>query len=184
MDMSAKGSIIVPWVKAIKADKSGVYDKYLSNKDREIISERLLPNVWYPFETYRSCVNAVFEVIAKKDLETITEWTRIFSQQVMTGLYGGVLEGVTPLNYIKRCGRIFRNFFIFGKIEGAIEGENQALVKVFFESDIQFIPFNYIIKGWIEGNLALCGAKNVKGEIITKSWEGSPYTSMRFTWTS
>jgi hypothetical protein len=182
MDMSVKGSVLVPWVKGIKANKTGVYDKYLSNKDREIISEKILPNVWCPFETYRHCVNALFEVVANKDPEVIADWTRIFSQQVMTGLYGGTLEGLTPLQYIKRCATIIRTYFSFGKIEGVVEAEKQALFTV-SEFDMQFIPLQYIIKGWIEGNLSLCGAKDVRSEIITKSWEGAPNTSMRFTWT-
>jgi hypothetical protein len=35
----------------------------------------------------------------------------------------------------------------------------------------------------MERGLELCGAKDVKSEFATKSWEGEPATSIRFTWT-
>ena len=182
MDMNVKGSVFIPWVRAIKANKTGVYDKYLTDKDREIINERILPNIWYPYETYKNLINATFEVVANKDLEVVAEWTRLFSQQAMTGLYAGSLEGLTPLQYIKRSGIIIRTYFSFGKVEGVAEAENQALLTL-SEFDMQFLPIQYIVKGWLEGNLSLCGAKNIKSDIVTKSWEGAPHTAIRYTWT-
>jgi hypothetical protein len=182
MAMKVKGSVFIPWVKVIKANKTGAYDNYLTNKDREIIDERILPNIWYPFETYKNCLNAVFEVLAKKDLEVATGWGRTFSKQVMSGLYEGTLEGLTPLDYLKRIGTLHKNFFNFGKIEIVFEAEKQVVYKL-LEYDRQFVPLQYILRGWVEGSLSLCGAKNIKTEILTKTWEGAPFTSMRFTWT-
>jgi hypothetical protein len=182
MAMKVKGSLFIFWVKAIKANKTGVYDKYLSNKDREIISERILPNIWYPFETYQNCVTAVFEVVANKNLEVVTEWGRMSSRELMTGLYGGTLDGLTPVDYLKKIGILHRTFFNFSKIESVIESKNQALFKL-IEFEPLFSLQQYMVKGWIEGILSLCGAKDVRSEIITKSWEGAPFTSIRFTWT-
>ena len=182
MDMKVKGSLFIPWVKVIKANKSGVYDKYLTNKDREILNERILPNIWYTFKTYKNCLNAVFEVLAKKDLKVATEWGRAFSKEVLSGLYGGTLEGLTLISYLKNFATFYGSFFNFGKTEIVFEGKKQVVCKL-LEFERQLVPLQYIFMGWMEGGLSLFGAKNIITEVLTKNWEGAPHTSMRFTWT-
>lgn len=56
---NVKGSILLDWVKAVRADKKGSYDKLLSDADKEIVARTILPSSWYPFETYMACFKAV-----------------------------------------------------------------------------------------------------------------------------
>lgn len=180
--MNVKGTVFIDLVKIIKKDKSGVYDKYLTNKDREIISPKMWPNGWYPYETYKHCLGAIFEVVAKKDLKVAKEWGRTTCQAVMTSTYKGLLKGCDPLSFIKQFETINRNLYDFGKTEIVTEGENRALYKL-SSFDAKFVLLYYIIQGWTERGLELSGAKKIKCEFVTKSWEGDPFTSMRFTWT-
>ncbi len=180
--MNVKGSIFVDLVKIIKSDKSGVYDTYLTNRDRDIIDHKIFPSSWYPFETYKRCLNAIFEVIAKKDPEAAKEWGRVTCKKVMTGVYTTVMKGCDPLTYLQKCETINKQFYDFGKTEITIEGKNQAIYKLSgFGAD--FIVFYYVSEGWVESGIELCGGKNIKSELVTKSWEGQPFTSIRFTWT-
>jgi hypothetical protein len=182
MGMNVKGSILIQIVKTIKTDKSGIYDTYLTNKDREIISERVLSNIWYPFETYKHCLNAIFEIIAKNDLEVAKEWGRTSCQALADNIFAFLVEGRDPLSFFKKYKFIHQSFYDFGKLEIFVEGKNQAVYKL-SDFDAQFLPLYYIIQGWLERGLELCGAKNIKCEFLTKAWEGHPSTSMRFTWT-
>jgi len=179
--MKAKGTVLVGFVKTIKADKSGVYDKYLTAEDKTIISQKILPNIWYPYETFRRCFNAVFEVIAKKDLEQVRNWGKLYGQAIMSDLYKGVLKKDDPIGYLKNSQVFIRNFFDFGRVEVVVEGENQILLKL-IDFDPQFAPVHYMIRGWMERTAELCGAKDLKVEFVTKGWEGDPHSSIRLSW--
>ena len=82
-----KGTILIDFVKTIKADKTGVYDSYLTDKDKEVVSSRILPSGWYDYETFRNCFNAVVNVLAKNDMDAIRQWGRIFGENIVTGVY-------------------------------------------------------------------------------------------------
>jgi hypothetical protein len=52
--VKVKGTMIVLFVKGIRADKSGRHDPFLTDQDRGIISQQILPSAWYPAETYKN----------------------------------------------------------------------------------------------------------------------------------
>jgi hypothetical protein len=82
-----KGSIFIPWVKAIKAYKTGLYDDHLMQEDKKILSGLILPSSWYSFETYKNCFIAVSTVFAQNNPEIIREWGREYSNQIMGSVY-------------------------------------------------------------------------------------------------
>jgi hypothetical protein len=182
MSMNVKGSIFIDMVRLIKKDKSDIYNKYLTDSDRRIINQRIMPGGWYPYETYKHCIAAIFEVVAKNDLDVAKEWGRYACQSAMTTTYSGIVSGRDPLFFIKNYEVTNRMFYDFGRIETIVEGKNQAVYKL-SGFDAEFVVFYYLIQGWMERGIELCGAKNIESEFITKSWEGQPFTSMRFTWT-
>jgi hypothetical protein len=181
--MNVKGSIFVEFVKAVRVgNKTGMFDKYLTDADREIIKQRIMPNLWYPYETFKNCLQAFFKTVANENLETIKEWGRKYSEMVMPKIYVAILKKDDPLSFIKRVGVFERNFFDFGRAEALLEGKTQAVYTT-VDMDPEYAPFQYMIMGWVEHSLELCGAKNLKSTILTKSWEGGANTSVRLTWT-
>jgi hypothetical protein len=179
--MRVKGSLFVEFVKTIRANKTGIFDRYLTQEDREIISQRILSNIWYPYETFKHCLTAVCEVIAKNDLEVVKEWGRLYGQAIMTTLYVSILKQGNPLSYINHIGLLVRNFFDFGRVEIVIESETRAVYKI-FDFDPEYAPVHYLLNGWIERTTEICGAKKLKCETISKSWAGDDCTSIRFSW--
>ena len=179
--MNIKGSLFIRLVKIIKSEKSGAYDKYLTDKDREIISQKIINGSWYPFETYKHCITALFEVVGKKNPETAKEWGRQECQAAMTTIYKAYISG-DPMSFLKRYGVIHKSFHDFGDIDVLVEGESQATFKI-SNFDAKCVPFYYLLQGWLERGMELCGAKNITCAFLTKSWEGHPDTSLRLTWT-
>ena len=167
--------------KMIRKDKSGACDKYLTDKDREIMGQKVLPSIWYPYETYKHWITAIFEVFAKKDQKVAREWGRAVCQAVMTTMYAALITKRDPLDFLNKYGSIHKNFYDFGKMEVTVEKERQVLFKLPKEfSDCH--PIYFLIQGWLERGLELCGAKNIKLEFVTKSWEGKPDTTLRISW--
>jgi len=181
MEKRVKGSILIDFVKTIKADKTGAYDRYLTREDRDVINQRLLPSAWYPYETFRNCFNAVFEVLAKKNLDQVQNWGRLYGEQIVASLYKSLLKEGQPLDYLKKYEVYIRNFFDFGKIEVLEETQNQVVVRM-IDLDPAFPPIYAIMFGWLERTLELCGAKNIRMEALRKSWEGAADTAVRFKW--
>jgi hypothetical protein len=159
---NVKGSMLLEFVKAVRADKSGVYDSYLTEKDKEIISLKILNNTWYPYETYENCFKAVFNVVAKGDLKTIYEWGRIYGEKIITSIYKPVITEGNPRKALEMLELITK----------------LHTIKDFAQD---FEPYFHLSRGWIERCLELSGAKNVKSEFISKSWEGTPETTIKFS---
>ena len=178
--MKVKGSVFINLVKAIKSNKSGVYDKYLTIQDREVLNQKILPSFWYPYETYKHCITAIFEVIAKKNPNVAKEWGRSESRSLMTTVYSAFISN-DPIDFINAYEMIHKNFYDFGKIEVIEEGKNQVIFKL-TDLDVQCVPIFYMIEGWLDCGLELCGAQEIKSEFLAKSWEGYPETTIRFTW--
>ncbi|MBN1662970.1 MAG: hypothetical protein JW943_05150 [Deltaproteobacteria bacterium] len=179
--MNVKGSIFIDLVKTIKSDKSGVFNKYLTAQDWEIINQKIYPSFWYPYETYKHCLNANYEVNARKNPNTAREWGRSSCREAMTGMYSTFIYAGDPLRFMSIYEMIHKNFYDFGKVEVIEEGQHQAVFK-FTELDVQCVPIFHILEGWLVQGIELCGAKNVRCVFLSKSWEGDHDTSMRFTW--
>ncbi len=181
MDGKVKGSVLIDFIKTIRADKSGVYQRYLTKEDQAIINQRILPSAWYPYATFRNCFNAIYEVLAKKNLDLVRQWGRLYGARIVDALYKGLLKQGQPLDYIKKYEVYIKNFFDFGKIEVEEEAPNQVLIRM-IDFDPSFPPLYAIMFGWLERTLELCGAKSIKLEIVRKSWEGAQDTAIRFKW--
>lgn len=176
-----KGSMLVDFVKNIRASKSGAYQDRLTDQDREVISGRIIPSAWYPFETYKNCFNAVVDVEAGGDMKKVTEWGRIYGEAIVTALYKGVIKTGNPCETLKRYDMFWPNFFDFGKVETTIDSDTEARMTI-RDFDPDFEALYYMIRGWIERSVELAGGKNVEIVLLSRSWEGDPETSIRISW--
>ena len=176
-----KGTILVDFVKTIRADKTGAYDSYLTDEDRRIISERILPSGWYPYDTFKRCFNAVVAVLAKNDMEKVRQWGRIYGENIITNVYKGFIKQGAPMESLKKYSTYIRNLFDFGEFIVEPVSENEAFIIV-RGLDKDFEPQYHMMRGWLERSLELCGAKDIKVEVISLEWEGAPETKSRISW--
>ena len=178
-----KGSIFVPWVKGVRADKSGACDKYLTDEDRKLISGRILTSSWYPYETYRRCVDAVSNEIAKNDMNTIRGWGRAFVDSTYKNIYKNLFTESDPRKAMRSRQMMFRTLYDFITADLEEVSESEYTIK-FNGVEPDFKSFFAMAIGVMERGLELSGAKGLKAEFIDKSWEGAPATRIRFLWDS
>jgi len=74
--MKVKGSMILDYVKVIRANKEKNWEPYLEPQDWDIIEGKILPSSWYPYETFQRIGLAIFREIAKSDLDTVRQFGR------------------------------------------------------------------------------------------------------------
>lgn len=176
-----KGSMFIMFVKAIKSDRKGAFDKFLTNQDREVLSGLVLQSQWYPYETYKNCFLAVSRVIARDAPKTLRDWGRIYGEESITTIYKSVLLKKDPRAAIEEYQRIFKSQFDFGRMEGNVTSDNEMTVTVFdFDKDVE--PWYYVAQGWIERLIELVIKKPVRSEILDRSWAGAPATVFRLNW--
>ena len=100
-----KGSALIPFVKTIRADKSGVYDKWLTDEDRTIAAGKVFPSSWYPFETYQRCLTAVERVVINGDDETqkerLYDWGYDAANSLLSGPYKNIIVQGSPQKSIE-----------------------------------------------------------------------------------
>jgi len=176
-----KGSMFVTFVKAIKADKTGVYDKLLTDQDKEIISKLILQSSWYPFETYKNCFNAVCQVNANNNPETLRDWGRMAGESTMSTIYKTVVNQKDAAAAIRAFKQILGSMYDFGDIQEEVTAENEMIIKV-LDVDPDFEAWYWVCQGWVERTIELVIKKKVTSEILERSWEGAPATVYKMSW--
>lgn len=177
-----KGTVLVDFCKTIRADKSGVYEKYLSAEDRSLIAQKILPSAWYPYVTFKHCFTGAFEVLAKKNLDMVRQWGRAYGKSIMGGIYKGLLKEGEPMEYIKKYSVYIRNFLDFGAMEIEEEKSNSVRIKL-YDFDPDFPPLFAIMQGWLECTMEMCGAKNIRTEALPKTANDRFDVAILLTWT-
>jgi len=178
-----KGSLFQVVVNWIRSNKSGIYNGLLSDKDWEVINNRILPSIWYPFENYKNCLNALIKIEAKGDMETYIKWGRIDVIDKMEGFYSHIIVKGDIKATLEKFSRIFDLMFNFSKIIIEIIGENEVNV-IANDFGLDFKGFFYIARGYFEKFLELCIEKKITSDFIKKSWEGDNETQFKLSWPS
>lgn len=180
---NVKGSLFVYFVKAIRANKTGAYDSYLTDLDRQVLQGQILPSSWYPFETYKRCFRAVATVEVQNNKVLIRGWGREFCDEIMLSIYKRVLTDTTPMQSLHRYVSLFTMFYDFGELEIEARGANRAVLTI-RDFDPDFEELYQLIHGWIERSLELTGARDVKVMLLTSSRHSAPETQFDLTWKS
>ncbi len=170
------------FVKTIRANKSGTYDKYLSDEDRAVINTQILPSLWYPYETYKHCFLAVFEVIAKSNLEEVREWGNLYGGLFMDRIYRNGIDRDQTLANIRRIPAYINSLYNVGNSEVIVEGPSRALVQL-HDCDPEFYPLYYFFLGWFQKIAEIFGARHVRCEFDKMGWvDHEDTTSYIITW--
>lgn len=178
-----KGTMLKLVIKKIKADKSEAYDNILSDEVKDWMNQRILDSIWYPFEVYKECLNALFKISAKGKPELFMQWSRLESEKSMKNIYKQAISEGNLENALEKYERFYKMIFNFGEIQSKIISDNQIIVDyIGFEKD--FENFFYIAIGWLEKFIELCIGKKSKYEFIKKTWEGDDITQFMLTLTS
>jgi len=176
-----KGSMFIMFAKAIRADKQGTFDKFLTDQDRKILSELILQTKWYPYDTYKNCFIAVSKVVVNNNPERLKDWGREYGETTMTTIYKSAFLKNDPLAAIKDYQRIFKSQFSFGRMEGEVISDNEINITV-LDFDNNFEPWYYVSQGWMERFIQLVINKQVRSEILERSWAGAPNTVYKMNW--
>jgi len=167
--MRVKGTLLMDYIRMIRANKDKNWDKYLEEKDWEIVNNRILPSNWYPYDTFSRIGLAVFKEIAGSNLEL----TRTFGKAVMADLlkiYKNLVVPGDPVASLERHSALHRTFIDAGADARVLEtSDKQVKYKItappFERGSERALAFAHQIRGNFEGIVEHAGGKNPTTEI-------------------
>ncbi len=176
-----KGSMLVGFVKAIKADTSGRFDPLLSDKAKAIMENRVLASNWYPFDAYKECFQAVCKVNAQSNPGVMHQFGRQAGEETMKSIYRTVFSKSDAEGVMESFRVIGKTVYDAVTIESEMLADNSLRITI-KDFDPDFKEWYLVGLGWIERTLELVMEKDVQSAIIDKSWEGSPATVFQMSW--
>jgi hypothetical protein len=182
-EWKVKGTMLIDQVKMIRVAKSLDWSKYLEPEDWEVINSRILPSEWYPVELYKRIGWATFQVIAQGDLDLVRSRGRFRGKELFENVYKTVVIARDPTGSVERFVVLYSQFFTFKSLTFEGAGKDHCRVHHFYHwKDSMASLYCHILLGHFDVLIEMAGGKNVKLELATKQWEGTPHTTFDMTW--
>lgn len=175
-----KGSLFIPWVKVVRADKEGLL-LALNETDRKIVQTTVFPSGWYPFETYRNIVELASRRYAKTNEKIIYDWGFNSAKDIASKIYNHIIVDGAPGKTVMSFATSRPSLFDFGAMDATLINDTTAHLAISGFPD-DFIPIYHLIHGWSTRLCVLSSAKNIESSFIKKIWTGDSETVIEYTW--
>lgn len=185
-----KGTILIDFVRLIRANQNLPWDKYLTPEDINFMKTRIMPSSWYPMEIYERMGYATFMLIGKGDLKNSRAFGAFSTQETFYNVYKNILfkEGESPISMLKRFVVLRKQFSKHedSSLEVMILEElenNKVVMKVAAPENGKFLePYAYHLSGMLEKLLEIAGAQNPKAEILKMESEKEREIIIELSW--
>ena len=167
--MRVKGTMMLDYVRIIRANRDQDWSKYLTPEDWQLIDSQILSSNWYPYESFRRVSFAVFKVIAGGNLQTAQAFGR-FTIKNQLRVYKNMLVPGDPVASVDRLARLRRTFFE-GEMNTRILEHGKGWLRyeiiVFAqeEDNERIEAFCHQLAGNLVELVEQSGGKNVKAEV-------------------
>jgi hypothetical protein len=178
-----KGTLLLDYIRMIKANKDKKWDKYLTPEDMEIIQGRVMPSVWYPYETFRRCGLATFHELAGGKLEAVRAWGKIWAEQLVKEVYTFVIADKDPMKAIERFLNMRKQFFSFEALSHEKVADKHIKARLHSVPDKEGVEaFSAQLIGGLERLVELTGGKNPRITTTKKQEGGVLIVEMDISW--
>lgn len=179
--MQVKGSMLMHVVRGIRGGGIENFNHLLTDEDRELVAQKILPINWYPFASYKRLLDALVTVLARGDMAVVQQWGRHYGSVILDGVYRSTIVEGNPYRSLKKYEQRFSAFYDFGVVE-VTESEPAAAEVVLRDFDPDWEAIYQLISGWFERTVELAGARNPRVVFTSRSWTGDPYTGYGVSW--
>jgi hypothetical protein len=177
-----KGSLMLDYVKTIKANPDLPWSDHLLPEDVELIKQYILPASWYPMEQYQRIGLAVFKLLVKENYEFLYAYGRSVADKMNADNPGLVVEGRARDTLVKYRAIQDRGYS-FKAVETDDVGPGHIIVHILSAPEEKAAKLLIeIVSGTIGRLIELSGGKNVKIKLTESVWEGADQDSLEITW--
>lgn len=183
MNKHVKGLLFVEYIRMMKRMKGVDWTPYLEPRDQRFFQEMIIPSMWYPLESYQRCGAAVFEQVAKKNLDASRLWGRASLDSLHQVYKNLLIEEGNPLRSVEKFSKIYRRFFDFQGFALTVLDGHHLEIKVSPEfGELAVAAYSHQMLGFFERLLELARAPEGRALFVRKRWEGDPETVIDVRW--
>ncbi|MFX1276200.1 MAG: hypothetical protein ACFFBP_09015 [Promethearchaeota archaeon] len=178
-----KGALFKHFIINIRANKSGIYDKILSEEEKKIVDQQILDAIWYPYDQFKMICIATAKAEAEGNKDNLKNWGYTHAKKFLKHLHKDNIKKRGISLALKTYNRLFKLWFNFGKQYGELVSENEINF-IFEDFDSNFDLIYYLASGWIQSFIEAYLNQTVRTKFLKKSWEGDEKTIINLSWSS
>lgn len=177
-----KGILFLDYVRMLKAHKGVEWSTFLSPTDLPYLDQQIDKTAWYPMETFERMGNAILRFVAGNQLLPVQLWGR-YSAAQLRAAHPMLLAPNDPVESLNRFRVMRQTFFDFEALELVMihEGEAQLAISYYMGMPAEEAAAVQTM-GFFEGLLELAGAKDIRADLKSKSWDGGARTLLVLRW--
>jgi len=181
-DRRVKGSVIIDYLKIIRANPDLPWAEHLTPSDLEQLDQMILPSSWYPIDLFERIGIAIFKLVSKDNYDIVHSFGRMVGERINTENPGLVVPD-RPNDTLNKYLVIQDRLYSFKFIEKGDSSPGQTIVHIHSEPEDQGAPLLISsTSGTIERLIELSGARNIKFNLIESVAKGADKNSLEVTW--
>lgn len=182
MSRRVKGVLFADYVRMIRAAKNLPWLMRLAPQDLEWLSKRIESSQWYPMDAYERMGQAIFELVAGEDLQTVREWGRrtidaLFQSEPILFAYRDPRETLMRFQVLRQA------LFDFPAAEVISIRDGRAVLEFHYgmapKAEEAAV---WQSLGFLERLLELAGATGIEARLESGTWKGDPSTRIVLSW--
>lgn len=178
-----KGTMLIDYVRMVRKIKDRDWDKYLKPEDWEIVNRKVLPSMWFPYDSFQRIGVAVFHEISMSNIDTVRAFGKVFWNNLFSNVYGSIISDKNPVKCLERFALLRSAFFNFATHDIRKLGDTHVQSVITVGELIPGLePFCAQLQGGMDAIMDHADAKNPKIELIEREWKKDPATVFDITW--
>jgi hypothetical protein len=166
----------------IRRRKDVDWERWLLGEDLDYLHHRILPDEWYPMETFERLGIAILSGLGGTTLEAVRFWGR-FSASQYTAEHPDLIAHDDPVDSLMRLKVMRSTLFNFPAFDIPMFTESHAHVVVTYHMSARAEEAAcHQTMGFCEEVLSLAGATDVSADFRERSWAGDPRTLFSLEW--
>ncbi len=171
--MQVKGTMIIDYVRLVRAHKDIDWDKWLDPGDWEVINNEVMYSAWYPYALFRRLGWASYQEIAGGDPEMIRAFGR-FNMQSLLKVYHNLLIPNDPAASVAQIARTWGNFFQGEGVESKIVDRGSHWVTYQMQAPDKesepekIVAFAHQLSGQLLELVEAAKGQNARAEVVSE----------------
>jgi hypothetical protein len=179
-----KGTLFVDYVRMLRSKKDVDWSRHLTPEDLSYLVQRVVPDAWYPMETFERMGVAILREIAGDNLEVVRAFGRL-SIDWLCQTYGNLVAPGDARDTLMRFQVLRRTFFDYAALEMSSVSDGEARLHISYSmGPVAEEAASWQTLGFFERLLEVAGAHDVKAWFSSRSWAGAILTTVELRWRS
>jgi hypothetical protein len=176
-----KGTLFVDYVRMLRAQKGTDWSRYLEPEDLAYLVQRILPDEWYPMETFER-MGLVILAVLSPEMETIRAWGRA-QVDWLCQIHADLVAPGDARDTLMRFRVLRESFFDYEALRVSELSDGEATLFIAYGMGNRAEEAaSWQTLGFFERLIEVAGATHVEAWFASKSWASGAKTCIRIRW--